>query len=476
MNKKCQVFTPDNICNKMLDMANYNSNLYGKKVLENSCGDGHVLTKIVVRYIEDCINNNISVDKIKYGLEHDIYANEIDKIHRDNCVIQLNDIIREYGIADVNWNISKKDYLREDMKVKFDYIIGNPPYITYRELESGTREFVRNEFSCCKTGKFDYCYAFIEKSLLDLSKNGVLVYIIPSSIFKNKFGYELRNLLKVNITEIIDFKNIKVIPNALTSTAIIKVDKKCSRNEIKYLDYSINDELMINKENLGIKWNFDYINEEKEYRFGDFFNCSISIATLLNKIFIIPEYTESDEYIYFKENKIEKNIVKNAASPRNLNYKRKEKIIFPYFYNKKGINKYSEKEFKKNFPLTYNYLLMNKELLLKRCSDKNSKWYEFGRSQALVHLNQPKILCSTIVTNEVKAYLLKKDDIPYSGIYITSKNNSDLKFAINILNSQKFLEYVYKVGINASGNSMRITPNDIERFTFEKEDYELWKN
>lgn len=67
----------------MLDMANYNSNLYGKKVLENSCGDGHVLTKIVVRYIKDCVNNNIFVKKIKYGLGHDIYSNEIDKIYRD---------------------------------------------------------------------------------------------------------------------------------------------------------------------------------------------------------------------------------------------------------------------------------------------------------------------------------------------------------------------------------------------------------
>ena len=33
---KCQIFTPNDIVEKMLDMAGYNIHLWGKKVLENS--------------------------------------------------------------------------------------------------------------------------------------------------------------------------------------------------------------------------------------------------------------------------------------------------------------------------------------------------------------------------------------------------------------------------------------------------------
>lgn len=38
---KCKVFTPKEIVKSMLDTVNYKKNLFGKKVLENSCGDGN---------------------------------------------------------------------------------------------------------------------------------------------------------------------------------------------------------------------------------------------------------------------------------------------------------------------------------------------------------------------------------------------------------------------------------------------------
>ena len=37
--KNCQVFTPKDIVDFMLNTIEYNSSLFGKKVLENSCGD-----------------------------------------------------------------------------------------------------------------------------------------------------------------------------------------------------------------------------------------------------------------------------------------------------------------------------------------------------------------------------------------------------------------------------------------------------
>ena len=54
MNKKCQVFTPENYVIELLDSVGYTHNLYGKKILENSCGDGNILVAVVQRYIDDC--------------------------------------------------------------------------------------------------------------------------------------------------------------------------------------------------------------------------------------------------------------------------------------------------------------------------------------------------------------------------------------------------------------------------------------
>ena len=37
MNKKCQVFTPEDYVKELLDSIEYKHDLYGKKILENSC-------------------------------------------------------------------------------------------------------------------------------------------------------------------------------------------------------------------------------------------------------------------------------------------------------------------------------------------------------------------------------------------------------------------------------------------------------
>ena len=101
--------------------------------------------------------------------------------------------------------------------------------------------------------------------------------------------------------------------------------------------------------------------------------------------------------------------------------------------------KYKANEFEKKYPGATKYLETFKDDLDKRNKDSSAKWFEFGRSQALSHLNQEKLLMSTVVTDSIKVYELDKQDIPYSGIYITSKNGAPLIEAKKILKSSKFL-------------------------------------
>ena len=69
MNKKCQVFTPVNYVEELLDSVNYKEDLFGKRLLENSCGDGNILVVAVQRYIDDCRKKGLSRTKIKNGLK-----------------------------------------------------------------------------------------------------------------------------------------------------------------------------------------------------------------------------------------------------------------------------------------------------------------------------------------------------------------------------------------------------------------------
>ena len=47
MANNCQVQTPKEYVIDMLDYVGYENHLYGKRVLENSCGEGNILCEIV---------------------------------------------------------------------------------------------------------------------------------------------------------------------------------------------------------------------------------------------------------------------------------------------------------------------------------------------------------------------------------------------------------------------------------------------
>ena len=475
MNRKCQVFTPKDYVKKLLDIVGYTNNLYGKKILENSCGNGNILIEIVQRYINDSRALNKSNVEIENGLENDIFGIEIDYVQYTECINNLNELLNKNGLKLINWNITNQDYLKWDIEKKFDFIVGNPPYINYTEIKKDELLYLKTNFKSCKKGKFDYCYAFIEKSITNLSENGKMSYLIPSSIFKTVFGFNLRELIKPFTKKIIDYSLKKIFNKALIKSAIIILDKTATMEEkIEYIEEHSKKNLYLLKEKLSNKWIFSEI-KVGSYRFGDYFKVSHVVATLSNSIYILKEkdYIETfDFYIYKNKYKIEKKIVYETASPRSLRYKNVEKIIFPYTYINNKLIRYEENEFRDNFPGAFTYLNDNKSKLINRKSDKSAKWFEYGRSQALQNIYNEKLLISTIVSEKIRVYKLSEDCIPYAGVSIILKEKNNkflLKKAKEILESKDFFEYILSIGIPINGNSVRITSKDIENYYFMEE-------
>ena len=86
----------------MLDKVGYTQNLYGKKVLENSCGEGNFLCEIVKRYILDARERSMPDNMIKEGLERDIHGIEKEKDVVQKCLSNLDETAKEYNITEVN--------------------------------------------------------------------------------------------------------------------------------------------------------------------------------------------------------------------------------------------------------------------------------------------------------------------------------------------------------------------------------------
>ena len=371
-------------------------------------------------------------------------------------------MVSAYKLPTVKWQLFNDNALTHRYDRAFDLIIGNPPYISYKEIDEANRQFLKGNYVSCEFGKPDYCYAFIELGISLLSAKGKLVQLIPNNIYKNVFAEKLRELMKVHISAVRDYPNKKLFGKALTSVSVFLYDKNDIDDMVDYENVTDGIKFSIPRVNLSNKWLFDPNNDEKleDIRFGDVFNASVSIATLCNKAFVLNPSIAL-------EKAIETQVLRRTVSPKTLRYKKDKQIIFPYFYNHGELKKY--KNFEQSFPNATKHLMEYYNKLDERDSDKNARWYEYGRSQALAHLNAEKLLISTIITNKVEIYHLDTETIPYSGIYITVLDDAyTLQDAMDILTSDAFMDYVKNIGISVSGKSLRITCKDINNFRFKR--------
>lgn len=461
--KNCQIFTPEKVVKQMLDEIEYDGvSILNKTIIDNSCGDGNFLVEIVKRIIKQAKSQGINTDDIRQILQCKVFGCDIDLEMVERSIERLNKLVFEEGIPKTDWNINCQDGLFFD-KEKFDFVVGNPPYVSYSDLEKETRKILRNNFKSCKKGKFDYLYAFIEKGLSLLKNDGKMVMITPLNMYKTVYGSELRSLIKPHVLKIIDMANQKVFKKVLTSPVITVFQINSQVTDLLYCSF-VNKNMQIKKickDTLGDKWEFtDYKNKGK-IKFGDSFKVANCVATLANKIFVHDVNEDGSIDV-----DIEEELLRDAASPKTKQYGKKQKIIFPYKFNNNLIIRYSEDEMDLRFPMAMNFLRSKKYLLLQRDSDDKAAWYEFGRSQALNQVNCEKLLMSTIITNEVKVYYLDKEEVPYSGIYVIPKKNNSLEEALKILRSKRFYRYIKSIGIKVNGNSLRISSKDIENYMY----------
>lgn len=462
---KCQVFTPLNVVNMMLNEIEYKHGIFGKKIIDNACGNGNFLVEIVERYIKDGLDKKYSKAKIANSIEKNIFGCEYNLNFCEECKIRLQEIATFYDLRNIEWQVYNVDGLEFGEDNTFDYVVGNPPYIAYKDLDHSIRPMLKSKFKSCENGKYDYSYAFIERGLKLLKPTGKMVYITPANMFKTTFGDNLRKFIKPYLLKVIDCSQAGIF-DVLTSPAITVFAKNAQVKVILYREYVSKIELIIEKEKLENKWIFSDFKDSGKRKFGDDFKVSYSIATLRNDVFIHDVIANKSLCVDGYE--IEPKLLKIAKSPKSERKGCLQKIIFPYRYEKNTLKKYEENEFKSHFPNAYKFLLLHKDELNNSDKDKGAKWYEFGRSQALQHINQEKLLISPIVTKKIAIYKLKKSEVPYSGMFIVCKNNTQLNLdtAKEILMTNKFHRYVESIGIRMSGESIKITSKDIEDYTY----------
>jgi len=187
-----QYFTPEHVADFMIGLSSVSRNA---KILEPACGEG-----IFLKLLEE--------KGYKNALGY-----EIDKTLR----------------AVAKSKILFESFVSADIKERFDLIIGNPPYIRWKNLNQALKEELASNLlwqryfnSLC-----DYLCIFVLKSIELLKENGELIFITPEYWINTKHAQILRNYLTKSgyFTNIIHFNETPIFDKVASSILIFKFIK-----------------------------------------------------------------------------------------------------------------------------------------------------------------------------------------------------------------------------------------------------------
>jgi adenine-specific DNA-methyltransferase len=192
-----QYFTPELIANFMVELADISLN---SKVLEPSCGEGVFLEILQSKGFKN------------------LTAYEIDRELGQN---------HEF--------VKYESFVSAKINENFDLIIGNPPYIRWKNLEDELKQELAKSrlWNSYFNSLCDYLYIFILKSIELLNENGQLIFICPEYWMNTTHSIGLRNYMVENgyFERIYHFNETPIFNNATVSVVIFKYIKSKNKKE-----------------------------------------------------------------------------------------------------------------------------------------------------------------------------------------------------------------------------------------------------
>lgn len=319
-------------------------------------------------------------------------------------------------------------------KLRFDVIVGNPPYMKSEDMKNITPLelplYKTNFVSAYK--QFDKYFLFLEQGLNLLNNDGILGYIVPSKFTKVGAGKKLRELLseKEFLHSIVSFGANQVFADKTTYTCLLILNKKTQKNfqysevrnlnnwkirETEAVKFATKETKELDSEvwvlvppELTEAYNKIVSQSAKLIDLVGAENIFNGIQTSANDTYIFTPTKEDKKHYFFTkkdiEYKIEKGITKSyfktSSGEDNLytyrTFKPNSRVIYPYTPTQTGVEIIPLATIQKKFPLAFDYLQKHKAILnnpkrdIKPEPKTENEWHRYGRHQSLDSCGLPK--------------------------------------------------------------------------------------
>jgi hypothetical protein len=432
------------------------------------------------RYSE-IFKNNI------FGLDIQEYS-----VHRTKLLLSLLALQSGEDCEEFEFNLFQGDSLDFDWKTKisdfngFSIILGNPPYVCARNLDTEIKEKLKN-WEVCKSGNSDLYIPFFQIAIENLGVNGILGFITMNSFFKSLNGRALRDYFqkKELAISILDFGSEQIFKSKNTYTCICFIENRNQdfisykqtesehlkgKQSFKEINYGILD----SKKGWNLKDNKTISKiESTGIPFGELYQTRHGIATLKNDIYIFKPVDEDKNYFYLQNGslyRIEKDICKDIVNSNKLSReislnRLKEKVIFPYDKQEKP-KLLDEKLMKEDFPEAYKYLQNKRKILAERDKGKGNyeNWFAFGRTQSLEKIKNKMFFPK--YSDRTPNFIINSDDdlLFYNGLAVVGSSETEMEIIKKIMESNIFWYYIKTTSKPYSSDYYSLNGNYIKNF------------
>ena len=283
-----QYFTPKSIRELLLSKLPKKENA---DILDPACGSGEFLLSCE-KYFKNPNLNGFEIDKNLVAI-----ALKLLKNSKNNSNIKNIDTLN----IDTNNN-----------KIKYDYVIGNPPY-----FEIKLNEKLKSKHSDIIKGRLNIFSLFIKIGLESLKDGGYLAYVVPPSMNNGAYFSKLREYIIKNSSleylHIIDGADNFHSANQKVMLIILKkTNSKKSRKYIfekngitiftedkKFLNDAYKNTVCLKEIGYGVKTGSIVWNEHKEKLTNDRNNSTLLIwaSNIISGKIIIPNAKNKPQYI-----------------------------------------------------------------------------------------------------------------------------------------------------------------------------------
>jgi len=390
--------------------------------------------------------------------------------------------------------------------VKYDFVVGNPPYVRIQTLPPESREKYREVYETT-TGNYDIYVPFIERGIKWLMDKGKLGYITSNQFIFTNYGKKLRKfLLSYKINRVIDFTDTGVFKDATNYPCIIVITNEVAPNNrikcvkvqkpkdnilddintnITKTEYSSEFYKLFELPQQALSDNWIIIPPREQQLFSKIERVSSCLFSEVSDT-IFQGLVSGKDAVYIvtisdelknnlvkirplgseREHIIEKEILKPLLKGKDvkkwkIEWKRLW-IIFPYKLEQNGALLYSEREMKESFPNAWKYFLEKENDLEGREYGKwrdRTDWYAFGRKQNLHRFETMKLLVqvlaneSTLAFDEGCFYFMGAGGSNVYGILLKEEYNNKRSylFFLGLLNSHLLDFYLKRISSLYSG-------------------------